>query len=133
MQYFKKYKSAILYLFFGGCTTVINIAVYDLCFNIIGINNLLSTIIAWVVSVLFAYVTNRKYVFESKATKTKDVLYEISSFFACRGATGVLDVAIMWVTVDILNWNALLWKTISNVIVIVINYVASKLIIFKKK
>lgn len=129
----KKYKQGILYLIFGALTTVVNIISYYLAYNVLKIPNVASTVIAWIISVLFAFVTNRIFVFESKAKGVKNVMREISAFFVCRLLTGVLDVAIMWVSVDIMGWNSLLWKIISNILVIVLNFLASKLLIFKQK
>ncbi len=129
---FQKYRDIILYLFFGGCTTVLNIAVYYLCYNIAGIPNVPSTCIAWILSVLFAYLTNKVYVFQSRSFQREVLLREGLQFFGCRLLTGILDVAIMFVAVDLLHWNGLLWKVISNVLVIILNYVASKLLIFRK-
>ena len=129
---FQKYRDVILYLFFGGCTTVLNIVVYYLCYNVAGIPNVPSTCIAWILSVLFAYLTNKVYVFQSKSFKKEVLLREGLQFFGCRLLTGILDVAIMFVAVDLLHWNGLVWKVISNILVIILNYVASKLLIFKK-
>ena len=129
---FKKYKAPILYLFFGGVTTVINIAVYDLLYYVVGASNDLSNVISWIITVTVAYITNKLWVFESRGTGTKTLLREITSFFGCRAATGVMDFAIMHIGVDILAYPAFLLKVISNIIVIILNYVASKLIIFKK-
>ena len=92
-----------------------------------------STIIAWVLSVLFAYLTNRKWVFHSQAHGAQEILKEITSFFGCRLATGVLDWACMLFFVDILKYNDVLIKILANVLVIVLNYVASKVVIFKKR
>lgn len=130
---FEKYKSLILYVFFGGCTTLINWLAYYLCYSVAKIPNVPSTIIAWVLAVAFAFITNKIWVFDSKAFDRKTLLHEIWTFTAARIATGVLDVAIMYVTVDVLGWNANLWKLLSNIVVIVLNYVFSKLIVFKKK
>lgn len=129
---FKKYKQVILYLFFGGCTTLINIVVYALLYRVLQIANVPSTIAAWLVSVIFAFVTNRSLVFESRETELRGRLRELVSFFGCRVLTGVLDVIIMAVAVDMLGWNGLLWKLISNVLVIILNYLASKFLIFRK-
>ena len=128
-----KYKSLISYGIFGVLTTVINIASYALCYNKLGISNVVSNIIAWVLAVLFAFVTNKLWVFDSKSTELKVVLYEIATFFGCRLATGLLDLAIMYVSVDLMHANSTIMKCISNVIVIIVNYIASKLVIFKKK
>ena len=132
MNLLKKYKSFISYIFFGVCTTVINIITYRICYNTLSISNVLSTCIAWVLAVAFAFITNKLWVFDSKSFTSQTLLKEILSFLSCRLLTGVFDVAIMYVAVDVMTWNGTLWKLISNVLVIVLNYVASKLIIFKK-
>lgn len=124
-----KYKEPILYLVFGGLTTLVNIITYFICYNIASLSNVISTIIAWLLSVIFAFITNKIYVFESKS---KSIIVELASFFICRLGTGILDLGIMYFTVDILNWNALLMKIVSNIIVIILNYIFSKLVIFKK-
>ena len=128
----KKYKELVLYLVFGVGTTVINIIAYYVCAHPLRINTVVSTCVAWVLSVLFAYVTNKIWVFESKGTDVGVIIKEIVSFFSCRLLTGFLDVALMFVFVDVLSFNDMWMKIISNVIVIVLNYVASKLLIFKK-
>lgn len=128
-----KYKSLVMYVIFGGLTTIVNMVSYYLSFNVLEIPNVPSTVIAWVLAVLFAFITNKLWVFDSKSFDSKTLLHEVPSFFGCRAATGVLDVAIMYLAVDLMHWNPTLWKLISNVLVIIINYVASKLVIFKKK
>ena len=92
-----------------------------------------STVIAWVLAVLFAYVTNRKWVFHSKAVTRQEIVREGISFYLCRLGTGVLDWLGMYVMVDVLHWNDLIVKIAVNIIVIILNYVASKLIVFRKK
>ncbi|MEE3427363.1 MAG: GtrA family protein [Ruminococcus sp.] len=126
-----KYKSFILYVFFGVITTLINWSSYYFCYCLIGIPNVVSTIIAWLLAVAFAFITNKKWVFNSESFEVKTLFYEIWTFVVARLVTGVLDVAIMFVAVDVLGWNATIWKLISNFIVIVINYILSKFIIFK--
>lgn len=130
---FLKYKSEILYLFFGGCTTLINIVCYYALYQQMYISNLGSTITAWIVSVLFAYVTNRQFVFESKTAALHALVYELLAFFGCRLATGIMDTAIMVLAVDHMHWNSLLWKVISNVLVVIINYITGRFIIFQKQ
>ncbi len=127
----EKYKAIIRYGIFGVLTTLINIVVYEAFYRYIGWSNVVSNIVAWVAAVLFAFITNKLWVFESKTTETRALMFEIISFFGCRLATGVLDLAIMYVAVDELALNSTLMKCISNVIVIIVNYIASKLIIFK--
>ncbi len=125
-----KYKEVLLYLVFGALTTLVNIVVYALCTKLFHINWEISNIIAWVLSVLFAYVTNRKYVFESKSS---NIVKEMSSFFGFRLLSFVLDMGFMYLFVDMIRMNDMIAKIIVQVIVIVLNYVFSKLFIFKKK
>ncbi len=108
LSFLKKYREAILYLFFGGVTTVVNIACYSLLFYIAGLSNTASNVIAWVISVLVAYVTNKLFVFENKGIAFPAILAEIASFFGCRVLTGVMDIGIMFLFVDVLAWHALL-------------------------
>lgn len=129
----KKYKSLILYAFFGVCTTAVNVGTYYVSFNVTELSNVISTIIAWILAVLFAYFTNKIWVFDSKSFDKNVLIKEIPAFFGCRLATGVLDVVIMFLAVDIAHSYGTVWKIISNILVIIINYIASKLIIFKKK
>ena len=128
-----KYKSLIIYAFVGGLTTVVNIVTYYVCFNLLGIANDPSTAIAWLLSVLFAFLPNKLWVFESKSFDKQTVIQEFTSFFSCRLATGILDFVIMHLAVTVAHFNPTLWKLISNILVIIINYVVSKLLIFKKK
>lgn len=140
----KKYKSVILYLIFGGLTTAVNIVTYALCYQgfklgdwqiLPGLHwaNVPSNIVAWIFGVVFAYVTNKIWVFESKTHSFGELAKEAWKFFSCRFATGVMDLFIMWLCVDILRWNGNLMKVISNILVIILNYVASKLWIFNKE
>ena len=129
----KKHKSFIAYGVFGVFTTVVNIVTYNICYNSLGISNTLSNIAAWILAVTFAYLTNKVWVFGSTSWKWEVLRREIPTFISCRIATGVLDLVIMFICVDIMKWHALLMKVISNVLVIILNYVFSKLVIFKKK
>ena len=130
---YEKHKDVIPYLFFGVCTTQVNVVAYWICARVIGISVMPSTITAWFLAVLFANFTNRKWVFFSKANGIKEIPREIISFFACRSATGVIDWLCMYIFVDILMWNDVLIKILANMLVIVLNYVASKMLIFRKQ
>lgn len=99
IELFFKYKTPILYVIFGGITTVINIVTYWLCYDIIGMNNDISNILAWIFSVLVAYITNKIWVFESVTRCFKALIYEMVSFVSCRIATGLIDLAIMHIAV----------------------------------
>ena len=128
-----KYMNIILYAVFGVLTTVVNIVVYWIAAHPLALPVMVSTVIAWIAAVLFAYVTNRKWVFHSQAQGTKEIVQELVSFFACRLATGVVDWACMFIFVDLLHFNDVIIKAAANVLVIILNYVASKLVIFKHK
>lgn len=129
----RRYKDVILYIIFGGLTTLVNFLSFTLLYHAFGVSNVASNVVAWVLAVSFAYVTNKLWVFESKSFDKKTLKREIPSFFGARLLTGLMDLAIMYFAVDVFSRNAMVWKLISNGIVILLNYVASKLIIFKKK
>lgn len=130
---FTKYRELILYLFFGGCTTLVNIVSYFVLTDLLGIDFLVSNAIAWVLSVLFAYVTNRIWVFKSAAAGFVPVVKEMASFFGFRLLSGGLDMLIMYVGVSVMALPDEWIKIFANVLVILLNYVFSKLFIFKKK
>lgn len=125
------YKRLISYIFWGILTTFVNILSYYICTYWFQLNTVLATTLAWIFAVVFAFITNRKYVFESQAYGIKKILAELISFFGCRFATGILDILIMYVCVDLLGANDLIIKCLANGIVIIMNYITSKLIIFK--
>ena len=122
-------KHLTLYIIFGILTTLVNIAVYLFMTKICGVNYLISNVIAWVLSVLFAYVTNRKWVFESRSN---DILREITLFFSGRLFSGVVDTLLMFLFIDVLFVDDFISKLIIQVIVVILNYVISKVIVFKK-
>lgn len=129
----KKYKSFIAYAVFGVFTTIVNIATYNLCYYHAGMSNTLSNVIAWILAVTFAYLTNKVWVFDSKSWAWEVLRREVPAFVSCRLATGIMDLVIMYVSVDLMQWNAMLMKLLSNILVILLNYIFSKLVIFKKK
>lgn len=132
-ELYLKYKEVINYLIFGVLTTLVNILGYAFLAKVLKINYMVSNITALIVSIIFAYITNKIFVFESKKTGIKDVLKELVSFFACRGVTAIMDIGLMFVTVSMLRFNDMLMKVVVNVLVIVLNYVFSKLFVFKNK
>ena len=123
-------KEVISYLIFGVLTTVVNIVVYYVFNTWLQVNYLVSNAIAWIASVLFAYITNRKYVFESKNTS---MFNELVKFIGARLSTGIMDMILMWLLVDVLSMNSMFSKIVVNVLVIVLNYVLSKVFVFKKE
>ena len=132
-ELYTKYKEIINYLIFGVLTTVVNIVTYAIFARLFHVDEVIRNIIAQIISILFAYVTNKIYVFESKSTKLKDILREMISFFGCRIFTAVLDTLLFALMVKVMGINDLIAKCVTQVIVIVLNYVFSKILIFRKK
>ena len=110
-----------------------NLVTYLVCTRLFSIDILISNSIAWIVSVVFAYITNKIFVFESKETRLQYIIKEFSSFVGCRIFSGVVELMIIFVMATLAGINDLVVKIVTNVVVIVLNYVCSKLIIFKKK
>ena len=127
-----KYQDIISYLFFGVLTTVVNYLVYLPCYNLLGISGSVSNVIAWVFAVAFAYLTNKPFVFKSYDWSKQTVIPELSKFIGSRVFSGALETAIIFVTVDVLAWNGNAMKLVTSVLVVIVNYVASKLVVFKK-
>lgn len=128
-----KYKQPLLYLIFGGLTTLVNLLCYWLCTRLFSFNYGLANVVAWIVAVLFAFVTNKFFVFESKSKKTETLLWELGTFFGGRLLTLGAETLLLWVGIDLLHWNDMLVKLISNIVVILLNFVISKLLVFRKK
>ena len=126
------YYSILMYLVMGGITTFINIFVFWLFNSQFGLNYTIANIIAWFFSVLFAYVSNKFYVFESKNTSLKTLTKEVSSFFFFRILSLFMDLLVMFICISLLSFNPLLGKVLANIIVLIANYVFSKFFIFNK-
>ncbi len=131
---YKKNKEIINYLIFGVLTTVVSFVVYFIFAKVFKVDEVISNVISWFFSVLFAFITNKLYVFESKETGKKTLLKEIISFYLARLFTGVVcDLGVFALMVKTFKINDVLSKLVTQVIVIVLNYVLSKLIVFRKK
>ena len=139
MKLYKEHREIANYLIVGGLTTLVSLVVkYALLFTILdakdAIQLQIAVIISWIISVAFAYWANRKFVFESKS---KQIAKEIGLFVASRISTLLLDMLIMWFFVTLLQLNSntwvIIWTVISQVLVIVANYILSKFFVFRKK
>ena len=131
---YKKYDEMINYLIVGGLTTVVSLGTYYFCvYTFLNPNNAfqlqIANIISWISCVTFAYFTNRIFVFKSKLT---DKLKEAISFYGSRIATLLLEMGIMFVFVTILHFNDKIIKLVVQVVVVILNYVFGKFIVFKK-
>ena len=135
---YEKYREIINYLIFGVLTTIVNIGTkYALLFTIFDAKNAvelqLAITISWILAVLFAYITNRKFVFESK---NKNKIKELISFFSARIATLLLEMFIMWFFITLLKLNSdiyvIIFTILTQILVVVGNYILSKIFVFKK-
>ncbi len=129
----KQYWGIVSYLVFGVLTTVVNYIVYLPLLNFVKWPAALCNIVAWVAAVAFAYLTNKPFVFKSHDWSKETVIPELGKFVSCRIASGAMETAIIFLAVDLLGWNGNLWKLLTSVLVVVLNYVFSKLIVFRKK
>lgn len=133
-HYYQKYKEMVNYLFFGVCATGVNFITYFLAARLLGIDEVISNILSWLVSVLFAYVTNRIFVFESKTKGVKAILKEMTSFILARIVTGALcDVGTFTIMVKVWHIHDVIAKIVTQIMVVITNYLFSKLLIFKHK
>ena len=131
-KWIEQRRDILSYLFFGGLTTLVNYLVYYPFLNWGHLSAALSNGIAWVVAVAFAYLTNKPFVFQSHDWSAKTVWPELSKFVGSRFASGLLETVIIAVTVDFLAWDGNVMKIITNVLVVILNYAASKLLVFRK-
>lgn len=129
-----RYKELFFYAVFGVGATVINIVSYRVLANTFGKKYfLIANIIAWILAFIFAFITNKLFVFESKSWEAQIAMKEFVGFLSARLATGILDTVLMWLFVSVISLDDTLSKIIINILVIIINYVASKFFIFKKE
>ena len=129
----EKYWDIVSYLVFGVLTTVVNYVIYLPIYNFCGVSAAVSNVIAWVGAVAFAFLTNKPFVFQSHDWSGKTVIPELTKFISCRLASGILETLILLLTVDCLHWNGNIWKLVTQVLVVIVNYVGSKLLVFRKK
>ena len=129
----EKYYDVLSYLFFGVLTTMVNYLIYLPCYNIWELSASVSNVIAWLGAVAFAYLTNKPFVFRSHDWSAKTVIPELTKFVGCRLGSGAMETAIIFVSVDCLGWDGNAMKLVTSVLVIIINYLASKLVVFRNK
>ena len=122
----------IIYLILGVATTIVNFLIFYPLYNYSYVSATLSNIIAWCLSVLFAFFTNKPWAFKSTDWSLPVVIPELLRFVSCRIGSGVFETALIWITVDFLLWNGNVMKLIASVFVVVFNYFASKYVVFRK-
>lgn len=127
-----RYKDILLYLFFGGLTTVVGVGSYWLLTRFAGMDYVTGNVISWVISVTFAFITNKLFVFESRSRAAKTLTWELLTFYGGRLFSLGAETLLLWVGIDLLHWYDMLVKIIANVVVILLNYFISKLLVFRK-
>lgn len=130
---YHKYKELLLYLFFGGLTMVLSIGLFWTFTQPLHMNVLSANALGWILCVLFAYLTNRTWVFEHKAHGARDILCECGAFFFGRVGTLVLEEAVLWMGIDLLGMNSMAVKVLAQVLVVAGNYFISKWLVFASK
>lgn len=128
-----KYKEIIMYLIFGVLTTLVDFAVYFPLANFFHVHYLIANTLAWIAAVLFAFVTNKLWVFESRSFAPKIVLKELVMFAGGRIVSLCVQQILLYITVDLAHINKNISKLAVSVIVIILNYVLSKLLVFRSK
>lgn len=127
----KKYRQVLTYMVFGVLTTVVNYLVYLPCYNLLKIPASVSNVISWACAVVFAYLTNKPFVFRSRDWSMETVIPEFLKFIGCRAASGAMETGGLLLLVDILHQNGNLWKLVLSVLVVIVNYVGCKLLVFR--
>ena len=127
-----KYWDILAYLFFGALTTLVNFLVYVPLYRWLHLSAAVSNAVAWGAAVIFAYLTNKPFVFKSNDWSLKTVLPEFGKFVGCRVGSGLLETGILALCVDLWQWNGLVMKIVTSVLVVILNYIGSKLVVFKK-
>lgn len=130
---YQKYRKILLYLMFGGLTTLVNMVAYFYLTKLVGVHYLAANAGAWLAAVLFAYVSNRAYVFTSGGRGLVFMFKECLSFISCRILSGLIDTGIVLVMIDLLHFQDLIVKITANAVTVVLNYFFSKWIVFRDK
>lgn len=130
--FYADYKEFLLYLFFGGLTFIVSVSSYAFCNLELGINELTANIVSWILAVAFAYVTNRIWVFQSVGRSKAELFREIVSFAGSRIATLILEETVLFIFITVMNFNSIAVKITAQIIVILSNYLLSKLLVFTR-
>lgn len=130
---YQKHKAVLLYLLFGGLTTVISIGTFWVGHNVLQLNEHLANVISWVLAVLFAFLTNRVWVFSAPTNSTKAFLGQLFRFYGGRLTTLGIEEILLFVFITVLKINGLVVKVGAQVVVLILNYIVSKWFVFKNK
>lgn len=131
-KYYSCHKSKIMYVFWGINTTMVNYGTYVFCSNILKIHYLLSNVISWCIAVSFAFIVNKFLVFKVLKTNINILWKETALFFVMRSFSGIFDIIMMYIGVEFYNLNDKFVKILLTIIIVVLNYIFSKNVVFKK-
>lgn len=131
--FYEKNREVLLYILFGGLTFLVSIFSFALCDVALHMNELIANVVSWIVAVSFAFFTNRIWVFQAPTKTFAEFISQMAAFFGGRVITLVIEEVILLVFVTWLALNSMAVKVAAQIIVIVLNYVISKLLIFKKR
>lgn len=120
----------VRYVFFGGCTTLVNLVCFYILWNLCHLNLNIANVISIIVAIIFAYIVNSKYVFQDKCETLKDHIKPFGKFIGARLATMVIEVGGVWLLVEQLHMNDMLGKFATQFVVLVLNYIFSKFLVF---
>lgn len=132
-QIWNRHRDILLYLFFGGLTTLVNYLIYFPLYHGCDLPASISNIVAWIGAVVFAFLTNKPFVFGSHDWSKEVVFPELGKFVGSRVFSGLAETGFIALTVDFLKWHGLAMKLIASIAVIILNYIASRWFVFKKK
>ena len=131
ISYAQKHREIVTYIAFGVLTTAVNFLVFLFSRELLKLSATVSNIAAWILAVLFAFFTNKLFVFKSKSWFRKVVIPEFVKFVTCRIGSGIVETVFLFVTVDCINWNGTILKLIASGFVMVLNYFLGKCVAFK--
>ncbi|MEG0794595.1 MAG: GtrA family protein [Bacilli bacterium] len=132
-ELFIKYREIITYIFVGGTTTIVSIATFYLFTYPLQLDYMTSTILSWIIAVIYAYITNKMVVFQTKTKSVKEISKEFTSFVGCRILTLFIEMFIMWLLVSVIRIDKGMSKIVVQFIIFILNYVFSKILVFRKK
>lgn len=133
MTLYKKYQELILYVVSGGITTLVNWGCYFVLTRVFDVNYLVANVVAWALAVISAFIINKAVVFRDGVIVVKTILLQFLSFAAFRVFSGAVETGALYVSVDIMGWNDSIMKIAVSVFVVIVNYIFSKLVVFRKK
>lgn len=130
--FYEKHKDIVLYIFFGGLTTVVSFVTFWFFVDVVNLHELIANTFSWIFAVAFAFFTNRIWVFNSPTKTVKDFLIQMVLFYGGRLLSFAVEMGIIYIFITLLGYNDLVVKLSATIIVLILNYIISKVIVFRK-